>query len=1149
MNEEILFIPRKKRRNRKHIYGLPVSAVLVWCIICSVRAPAAIIEVYSGQSINTAALGAQPGDTVNIHAGTYRETVVPPRSGAAGSPITYQSAGDGTVIISGCDTVATAWTVDSGSIYKTTIALPVTNYQANYTNNATILANQIFVGSDDATMKMMAEARWPNLADTDDLLNMNDLRFNNGFSNGTGQTIYLSDPGMTTAASTNALAGATIWFGGWFKNRTGTITDSSAGNITCVLPAGTDNALGDASGYKSFRQWYYLVNAKVLLDTQKEWFYNGSTLYFWAPGGGVPADVKFKKRNFAFDLHGVSYITVKGLTIAASTIWTDGNSQGIIIDGINARYISHHVTLPKGWMSHGSDSGIRLNGTNSVIRNSTIRYSAGFGIVLKVAGNKAENNLVSDIDYAGTYDCGISPAAHPVIITHNTVTRTGRSSIDNFRNDIISYNDLSVYGCLNPDLGALYTCCTIDCTGAIIDHNVIHDHKSLYWATGLYTDNGSGGALIHHNIFWNTGDSSIQRNQGYWPNTVYNNTDVTGKNGYAVIGGATGADDVRNNIFAAWGGSRGSTNLYKTVNPLFVNPAANDYHLQSGSPARDAGGVITPYTDGFAGTAPDIGAYEFGAADWKAGYTPGGIAPAVNGAPASFTTNRPFLIILNVDRNFGYWSTNGTSFSQLTTSGVSISISNTTTLRTYGASNSVSGLTNTYVYTFDTAAPVITGAPPDFTTNKAFTVTLGVNEPFGYWSTNRITWNQFSTNGAGISITAAATLWYYGRDVLGNAGVTNSNTYAFDTNAPVVSGAPLNFTTNQPFSITLSVNENHGYWSTNGSAFAQFTSALPVTIAVTTNTTLRWYGRDVLGNTGATNTRTYIVGAGIPNTPGAFAAKAAANSITLRWADSSTNESAFRVYRSSNGVNFYSAGSAAANATNYTDTGLATGMPFWYQVSATNASGESSPASAVYAVTAPNIMISGGNVVLTPLRNIASFIYTIAKDCVESIDILFSISPAGMNSFQPPGGILRGMTLIQSNGTFTNDWSPSAGFDMTVKYDIRIAARVSGFTNAFILSNVDLSPLGSISDDPERVIVYNNPSRGGAPVIFANIARGARVAIYSISGRKVAQLTMDDDSGRLPWEPVIDGRRAAAGVYLCVVNCRGTTKMLRVLVR
>ncbi|MBI4977123.1 MAG: T9SS type A sorting domain-containing protein [Spirochaetes bacterium] len=244
----------------------------------------------------------------------------------------------------------------------------------------------------------------------------------------------------------------------------------------------------------------------------------------------------------------------------------------------------------------------------------------------------------------------------------------------------------------------------------------------------------------------------------------------------------------------------------------------------------------------------------------------------VSGAPASFSTNRTFSIALDVDRNFGYWSTNASTgstgsptgsaqavWNQFTMSGTSIVIPQTTTLRVYGASNGVSSATNTYTYTIDTTAPAVSGAPANVTTNKQFTISLDADEHNGYFSTNGSAYVQFGTSGTNIVINGTTTLSYYGRDALGNTSATNTRTYTFDTTAPVVSGAPAGMTTNKQFTISLDVNENYGYFSTNGSAYIPFTTA-GTNIFISRTTVLSYYGRDALGNTGATNVRTYTIG-------------------------------------------------------------------------------------------------------------------------------------------------------------------------------------------------------------------------------------------------------------------------------------------------
>ncbi|WP_051393350.1 right-handed parallel beta-helix repeat-containing protein [Glycomyces arizonensis] len=81
-------------------------------------------------SIGAAAALAQPGDTVLVHAGVYREWVNPPRGGTADAPITYQAAlgADGRyepVTISGAEVIAD-WRPHPGSAGVWTATVPNT---------------------------------------------------------------------------------------------------------------------------------------------------------------------------------------------------------------------------------------------------------------------------------------------------------------------------------------------------------------------------------------------------------------------------------------------------------------------------------------------------------------------------------------------------------------------------------------------------------------------------------------------------------------------------------------------------------------------------------------------------------------------------------------------------------------------------------------------------------------------------------------------------------------------------------------------------------------------------------------------------------------------------------------------------------------
>ena len=69
-------------------------------------------------SINQAAFVAQPGDTIIVQGGTYREYVKPPRGGTGeNNRITYRAAPGEEVVIKGSERITT-WQPESDGVWK-----------------------------------------------------------------------------------------------------------------------------------------------------------------------------------------------------------------------------------------------------------------------------------------------------------------------------------------------------------------------------------------------------------------------------------------------------------------------------------------------------------------------------------------------------------------------------------------------------------------------------------------------------------------------------------------------------------------------------------------------------------------------------------------------------------------------------------------------------------------------------------------------------------------------------------------------------------------------------------------------------------------------------------------------------------------------
>lgn len=274
-------------------------------------------------------------------------------------------------------------------------------------------------------------------------------------------------------------------------------------------------------------------------------------------------------------------------------------------------------------------------GPGSVIKNSTVEYSAGNGIVLGGEEAVADNNRVHDVSYGGTYCCGIWPAPGSArqTITRNTIFRTGRSGIDGvYSNKNIGYNDIYDFGLINFDLGAIYAANGADLSGTRVHHNWLHDAKNdpdhqFPVGAGIYFDQNAKPSQIDHNVFWNNHKNDIRLEQATAPfHRIFNNTlTSTSKDYWYSLDSypASKPSNSVNNIYcsAVRPDAPGPHEMDSQSDPKFVNTGEGglQFRLQADSPAIDRGAVIKGVTDGYVGKAPDVGAYEYNGTDWVAG--------------------------------------------------------------------------------------------------------------------------------------------------------------------------------------------------------------------------------------------------------------------------------------------------------------------------------------------------------------------------------------------------------------------------------------------------------------------------------------------------------------------------------------------------
>ncbi|MGW1208043.1 carbohydrate-binding protein [Streptomyces sp. NPDC002499] len=586
------------------------------------------------------------GDRCVIESGTYHETVAPARSGTAAAPITYTAAPGARVVVDGADPVSgwrsvsgtdlTALERDdpfmAGSDFATAVATGKV-YQAHVKINPQLTGNQVFWKG-----AAQIEAQWPYPGDNVSAPTLASAQ--------SGTTDSLSDTALTQPAG--FWKGAQLTAHNWFVSETGTVTDSQVGTITA---AGLPTCVGLSPNQSTN---YSLKGKLELLSRPGQWFYQASahTLYLYSPDGSKPSagSVAAKQRAVAIDLSGRSHITVKGLGIRGATAQTSASSTGVVLDGIAAHDISsdaelkpdpNMVTEPDGCavLTAGeTTSGILLKGHGNVIRDSLIDGSTGNGVVVSGSGNTVENTTILHVDTLGSYAAGVNVLGSDHKIVHNTVQSTGRSSI-NIDNKVagftspghtIAYNDLSDYGNLVVDGGAVYVCCSVNLATTVIHHNQLHDPSPFAHtapAPGVYLDNSTYNATVYDNVAWNRttyGAVLINPNgQSTSGNRIYNNTSGTDTNVASTFGGTFSDTEIVNNIGVTGTGPgiTNSNNLTPVSSAQFTNPAVNDFTLKADSPARNAGVVHPPATDGYRDPQPSLGAYQYGAPKWVGGAT------------------------------------------------------------------------------------------------------------------------------------------------------------------------------------------------------------------------------------------------------------------------------------------------------------------------------------------------------------------------------------------------------------------------------------------------------------------------------------------------------------------------------------------------
>ncbi|MCC7493170.1 MAG: carbohydrate-binding protein [Fimbriimonadaceae bacterium] len=496
---------------------------------------------------------AQPGDVVEVANGVYRETVVFPRSGEPGRPITVRAAAGAEPLISGCDPVV-GFRKGEGQTYTAPMHWTLGTGR-----------NQVFA----ADGSVLLEARHPNRADPDlgmYVAGLSPLWPTFGEFSLPKETLK-EQPGRIVSRHldgfpTDWWKGA-LYYGvhyeGWAA-QTGIVESSKPGEITVGDRTGGwwfGSAYG--GGYSPEEGRGMVVGHLHALDAPGEWHWQDNTLHLIPRDGKLPQQVEAKRRQLAMDLSGRSHLVVQGLRFKAASLRL-ADSSFCTFERCHLSYLSHYLRhYSIGQIEHGRDTiksgetGIYVSGHDNRFLSCSLRISAGAGFYLRGYHHTIHNCVIDEVSYTAHYLNAITDAVSDFpewenflvgghVITYNTMRNAGRHFFNFYGNGtstasrdrgpmdymatLFAHNHLYNGMLQTKDAGLLTgyyssggTLCGLN---SQVCYNVLHDTYDTFamriGALGLvYLDAGSCDVDLWNNLLW-AAPGSLQR--GLWYNTM-----------------------------------------------------------------------------------------------------------------------------------------------------------------------------------------------------------------------------------------------------------------------------------------------------------------------------------------------------------------------------------------------------------------------------------------------------------------------------------------------------------------------------------------------------------------------------------------------------------------------------------------------------
>lgn len=488
------------------------------------------------RTIGRAARAMAPGDVCRIRSGTYRETVAPPISGKAGSPLRFEAAPGARVVVAGDDPVA-GWTPSPDGNWTA----PLPAGPVSPTNQAARLyLDGVAVG----------RSQWPAPGpDVSRPVRATLDRFVSKTRDGERRmtTVVFEDDALAGLRPADVVGGGIMVQpnrDGWSWTLSGRVVALEGRRLTMETRSESGQDFKQEVYAEGSR--YSLFPRETFLSPGPAYVVQDGRITIRLPKGATPKGrrITIKRRDLGFDLTDRSFVTLSGLDLHACTVSTDrdagGDSVGYEADGRErypwrpvgfvapsegVRLENLDVTYPNAiddvsghfFFQHGNNTGLVLSGLRHVVKRCRVRFADVNGITLSGSGHRCLENIVEDADLVAVDGAAIYTAPsglnEDIEIAFNTVRRTGRSAVNlrNWGNSSaktgrarMHHNDVRDFMLQDRDGGAFYAIGR-DGRFARIDHNLfrVDAYRAEGMVFGIYFD-FCKNYLADHNVVLGT---------------------------------------------------------------------------------------------------------------------------------------------------------------------------------------------------------------------------------------------------------------------------------------------------------------------------------------------------------------------------------------------------------------------------------------------------------------------------------------------------------------------------------------------------------------------------------------------------------------------------------------------------------------------